>query len=67
MDEPLLGHLDRAARRIHKTRSELFRLALHKQRPPRNQGLVDALLACPERDWFQPIPSKSTLSIEPPS
>ncbi len=30
IDEPLLGHLDRAARRIHKTRSELFRLALQE-------------------------------------
>jgi AbrB family looped-hinge helix DNA binding protein len=23
-------------------------------------GLVDWLLACPEKDWFQPIPSEST-------
>lgn len=46
----------------------MFRFAPpDKQRPPRNQGLVDALLACPERDWFQPIRSESTLSIEPPS
>ena len=30
IDEPLLGHLDRAARRIDKTRSELFRLALQE-------------------------------------
>ena len=28
--EPLLGHLDRAARRVQKTRSELFRLALQE-------------------------------------
>ena len=28
IDEPLLGHLDRAARTARKTRSELFRLAL---------------------------------------
>ena len=35
--------------------------------PPKNKGLVDALLACPEKDWFQPIPSESTKSIEPPS
>ena len=34
---------------------------------PRNQGLVDALLACPEKDWFESLPSESTLSIEPPS
>ena len=30
IDESLLGHLDRAARRIDKTRSELFRLALQE-------------------------------------
>ena len=32
--------------------------------PPKNRGLVDALLACPEKDWFQPIPSESTRSME---
>lgn len=30
IDEPLLGHLDHAAKRVHKTRSELFRLALQE-------------------------------------
>ena len=30
IDEPLLGHLDRAARRVRKTRSELFRVALQE-------------------------------------
>ncbi len=34
---------------------------------PKNRGLVDALLACPEKDWFQPIPSESTPSIDPRS
>ena len=29
-------------------------------RVPKNLGLVDALLACPEKDWFLPIPSEST-------
>lgn len=28
--------------------------------PPANQGLVDWLLACPERDYFVPIESEST-------
>ena len=35
--------------------------------PPKNPGLVDALLACPEKDWFLPIPSESTRSMESPS
>ena len=34
---------------------------LLKRRPvPRNDGLVDWLLACPEKGWFQPIASEST-------
>jgi AbrB family looped-hinge helix DNA binding protein len=28
--------------------------------PPRNQGLVDWLLRCPEKGYFQPIESEST-------
>ena len=40
---------------------------LVRAEPPRNQGLVDTLLACPEKDWFEPIPSESTRFIEPPS
>ena len=40
---------------------------LFRAEPPRNQGLVDILLACPEKDWFEPIQSESTRSIEPPS
>ncbi len=34
---------------------------LLKRRPvPDNHGLVDWLLACPEKDWFEPVPSEST-------
>lgn len=28
--------------------------------PPKNQGLLDWLLACPEKDFFVPIESEST-------
>ena len=42
-----------------------YRLVLEE--PPKNQGLVDVLVACPEKDWFVPIPSEPTTSIEPPS
>ena len=31
--------------------------------PPRNQGLVDTLLACPAKGWFAPIESESTDSL----
>jgi len=32
------------------------------KREPRgdNSGVVDWLLACPEHDWFHPMPSEST-------
>ena len=35
--------------------------------PPKNQGLVDTLLACPVKGWFVPIESESTDSFEGPS
>jgi AbrB family looped-hinge helix DNA binding protein len=41
--------------RIARGEYRLIRLS-----PPRNQGLVDWLLACPEKDFFVPIGSKST-------
>ena len=31
--------------------------------PPRNQGLVDWLLSCPEKGYFVPIESESTDSL----
>jgi bifunctional DNA-binding transcriptional regulator/antitoxin component of YhaV-PrlF toxin-antitoxin module len=33
---------------------------LVRLQPPKNQGLVDWLLACPEKDYFVPIDSEST-------
>lgn len=44
--------------RIDRGEYRLIRLA-----PPRNQGLVDWLLACPEKDFFVPIESESTDSL----
>ncbi len=35
--------------------------------PPKNQGLVDTLLACPVKGWFVPIESESTDTLEGPS
>ena len=31
-----------------------------------NEGLVDHLLACPEKDWFVPVPSDSTADLPEP-
>ena len=37
---------------------------LLKRRPlPDNDGLVDWLLACPEKDWFVPLSSESTATL----
>ncbi|MEX2092697.1 MAG: AbrB/MazE/SpoVT family DNA-binding domain-containing protein [Pirellulales bacterium] len=36
---------------------------LKKLAVPDTSGLVDWLLACPEKGWFQPIPSESTDTI----
>jgi AbrB family looped-hinge helix DNA binding protein len=33
---------------------------LVRRQPPANDGLVDWLLACPEKDFFMPIKSEST-------
>ena len=35
---------------------------LVRRKPPANEGLVDLLLACPEKDFFVPIKSESTTS-----
>lgn len=37
---------------------------LLKQQPEASSpGLVDWLLSCPEKDWFQPLPSDSTATL----
>ncbi len=36
---------------------------LKRQPVPDNDGLVDWLLACPEKNWFQPVTSESTDSL----
>ena len=38
-----------------------YRLAVAD--PPKNQGLVNTLLACPVKGWFVPIKSESTDSL----
>lgn len=36
---------------------------LVRQEPPANQGLVDWLLACPQKGFFVPIESESTETL----
>lgn len=44
-------------------RLEAGQYLLRKVASANNTGLVDWLLACPEKDWYQPIPSESTATL----
>ena len=41
-------------------RIDLGRYRLVRREPPLNQGLVDWLLSCPEKDFFVPLESEPT-------
>lgn len=43
---------------VERLEEGLYRLV--RNRPLPNEGLVDWLLACPEKDFFVPIDSEST-------
>ncbi len=49
-----------AGQRFELERIEAGQYLLKRLPMPDNDGLVDWLLACPEKDWFQPVPSEST-------
>jgi len=41
---------------------------LKRKAPPRNQGLVELLLACPVKDWFTPMDrTETTADIQTPN
>lgn len=42
---------------VKRVRAGEYRLVRRKKR---NAGVVDRLLACPEKNWFVPIESEST-------
>ncbi len=44
-------------------RVEAGEYRLVRRRAPANQGLVDWLLACPEKGFFEPIASESTNTL----
>jgi hypothetical protein len=39
------------------------RYLLKRQTGPHNEGLVDWLLACPEKGWFQPLEAESSITV----
>lgn len=49
-----------AGQKFDIERLEAGQYLLKRQAVPDNEGLVDWLLACPEKDWFQPVPSEFT-------
>jgi AbrB family looped-hinge helix DNA binding protein len=50
----------RAGQEFEVKRVRTGQYLLRKVSPRTSSGLVDWLLACPEKGWFQPIPSEST-------
>jgi AbrB family looped-hinge helix DNA binding protein len=53
----------RTGQRFDIERLDAGQYLLKRHSAPDNEGLVDWLLACPEKDWFQPIASESTDSL----
>ena len=49
-----------AGQKFDIERLEAGQYLLKRQPVPDNEGVVDWLLACPEKDWFQPLASEST-------
>ena len=49
-----------AGEELEVERIESGEYRLSRRTPPPNQGLVDWLLACPEKGFFVPIESEST-------
>jgi len=50
----------RAGQEFEVERVDSGEYLLRRLAPPPNQGVVDWLLACPEKDYFVPIESEST-------
>lgn len=50
----------RAGQRFDVERVDEGEYLLKRKATAPNDGLVDWLLACPDKDWFEPVPSEST-------
>lgn len=64
-DRTALRERDRivAGQRFDLERIEAGQYLLKRQPMQDNDGLVDWLLSCPEKDWFQSVPSESTADL----
>jgi len=52
-----------AGQRFAIERIEAGQYLLKREEVPDNEGLIDWLLACPVKDWFQPVASDSTETL----
>jgi len=52
-----------AGQKFDIERIEAGEYLLKRQPVADNDGLVDWLLACPDKDWFKPVASESTDSL----
>ena len=50
----------RSGQRFEIERLDAGRYLLQRSPGPPNDGVVDWLLACPEKGWFEPVRSEST-------
>ncbi len=41
-------------------RLDVGQYLIERRSAPKNPGLVDLLLACPQKGWFEPVTSEST-------
>lgn len=53
----------RAGQKFDIERLDAGQYLLKRQPVPNNEGLVDLLLACPEKNWYRPIVSESTDTV----
>ena len=49
--------------RFQIERLEAGQYLLKREGPRANEGLVNWLIACPYKGWFEPIPSESTETL----
>jgi len=52
-----------AGQKFDIERLESGEYLLKRQVIKQNEGLLEWLQACPEKDWFEPVPSESTDSL----
>ena len=63
MDRRELGGLKEAGEELEIERRDRGEYRLVRREPPRNRGLIEWLLSCPEKGYFVPVESESTHTL----